>query len=299
MIDEYKFWREALAGNKPQMSEGSPEPGFYRWPKKAAYGARKTFKAVAYWRDADGNMQCAIDDKDAEIQYGTDIWISVGAHPVSYEDYQGYITTGKWHDEHELVAMGSNQPPDDDSYEGLKAAIDDLAREANKLLVANKVAETQAEADQLSNLADRLAELGKRAEDKRKAEKKPHDDAAEAVQAKWKPVVIMAEAYKALKNRLIMPFLAAQEKAARILREEAVATGEPMPEITKPRAGTRGRAMSVRSTKKAKVIDRNAVLEFFRENEMISTSLQILADRAIQAGVSVPGTEVISEDKVV
>ncbi len=289
MSEDYRYWHEALAGNKPEMHESDPQPGFYRWPKKAAYGARKTFKAVAYWRQGKAFMNCSIDDVDVEPEHGADIWVSVGSHPVSYENYQGYMETGRWADEHELVPMGSNQPPDDNSYEGLKAKIEELARDANKLLIDGAVATTQDEADQLSNLADRLAELGARAEEQRKAEKAPHDAAAEAVQKKWKPLVISSEVYKGIKNRLILPFRSALAKAARENNEEEV----------KFRAGTRGRAMSVRSTKSARIIDRDAVLAHFRDNEMISTSLQILADRAVRNGDTVPGTEIVSEEKIV
>ncbi len=288
MTDDYRYWREALAGNKPQMSEGSPEVGFYRWPKKASYGARKTFKSVNYWRDGDV-IYCSIDDTDTTPQYGADIWISVGSHPVSYENYQGYMETGRWADEHPLVPMGSNQPPDDDSYEGLKAKIEERARDANKLLIDGAVATTQDEADQLSNLADELARLGQRAEEQRKAEKAPHDNAAAAVQAKWKPLVITSEVYKGIKNRLIAPFLSALAKQAREDNEEGIQF----------RAGTRGRAMSLRSTKSARIVDRDAVLAHFKDNEMISTSLQILADRAVRNGDTVPGCEIEETEKVV
>ncbi len=288
MTDDYSFWRAALAGEKPQMNETNPQCGFYRWPKKSSYGARKTFQAVAYWR-VDDTMFCSVDGVDKEPQYGSDIWISVGSHPVTYENYQDYMEIGRWADEHPLVPMGSNQPPDDDSYEGLKEAIEERARSANKLLIDGAVATTQDEADQLSNLADQLIELGQRAEAHRKAEKAPHDAAAEAVQKKWKPLVISSEVYKGIKNRLIAPFLSALAKQAREDNEEGV----------KFRAGTRGRAMSLRSVKSAKIIDRNAVLTHFRDNEMISTSLQILADRAVRNGDTVPGTEIINEEKVI
>lgn len=283
MTDDYRYWHARLAGVEAHQNPNNPQCGFYRWPKKASYGARKTFQAVAYWRVGD-TMCCKVDDDDKEPQYGSDIWISVGSHPVTYENYQGYMETGRWADEHPLVPMGSNQPPDDDSYEGLKAKIEELARDANQLIVDDKVAQSQDEADQLSNLANRLAELGQRAEDKRKAEKKPHDDAADAVQAKWRPLVITAEVYKGIKNRLILPFA----KRARKDSEEF-------------RAGTRGRAMSLRGTKKARITpeNRDAVLAYFKDDEMISTTLQILADRAVRAGVSVPGVEAYFEERIV
>lgn len=288
--DPYQFWRDSVAGLSPQMHESDPQCGFYRWPQKSSYGARKTFKSVNYWRDGDV-MRCTVDDIEVDPQYGADIWVSVGIHWVTYKNQQGYMETGRWEDEHALVTMGSNQPPDDDSYEGLKAAIEDLAREANKLIVDDKVAQTQAEADQLGNLADRLAELGKKAEDKRKAEKKPHDDAAAAVQEKWRPVVITSEVYKGIKSRLIAPFLSALAKQVREDNEEGIQI----------RAGTRGRAMSLRGKKKAKIIDRDAVLAHFKDNEMVSTTLQVLSDRAVRAPdyVSIPGVEVYFEERVV
>ena len=111
----------------------------------------------------------------------------------------------------------------------------------------------------------------------------------------WRPVVITSEVYKGLKNRLIAPFLSAQMKAmAATINENEY--GDPPP---KPRAGTRGRAMTLRGTKKARIIDRDAVLAHFKDNEMVSTTLQVLSDRAVRAGESVPGVEAFFEERVV
>jgi len=299
---DWDWWQAKLAGEPVQMNPSTPHAGFYRMSHKESYGARKTFKPVAYWAGLNGKLCCRIGDDDVTPERGEEIWERVGNHPVSEEAYRAVAEQGlPWPDEHELVPMGDNLPPPDDSLEGLRDAIEPLAEEAKKRIEGPPI-ETQDEANRLANLADRLAELWKKADDLRKAEKRPYDLEAERVQKRWLPILHLAETYKNIKYALLTPWLKREEARKRVEAEAAAAAGisEAASESARrPRAGTRGRAMALKSTKRAEITDYAACLQFFAENEDVKGTIQMLANRAVRAGITVPGTKVIEESQAV
>ncbi len=297
---EWQYWHDRLAGKSVQMSPSHPQAGFYREPRKEHYGARRTFRPVAYWPDGNGQLRCRIGDEDVTPQRAIELWTRCGHHPVTEEAYRAVAQHGQpWPDEHELVGMGDNQPPDEMSFEWLEETITPLAEEAEKRIKGPAIAD-QAEADRIANLADRLAELAKQAEAARKEERKPHDEALKAIQSKWSPLVALAESYRNLKYKLLTPWLQRQTEIAKQEAEAAAAGGEPAAaETPRPRAGTRGRAQTLKSTKKAQINDYALCLKFFEDSEDIKACVQMLANRAVRAGVTVPGATVIEESKAV
>lgn len=107
-----------------------------------------------------------------------------------------------------------------------KQDIDDLFNEAKTWLDGAAV-ETQEQADMIALLLDQIRKAKKAADEARKDEKRPHDEAAKAVQERYAPVLkranLIADACKAAMG----PFLEAQERqkreAERVAREEAEA----------------------------------------------------------------------------
>lgn len=297
----WSWWQEKLAGKPVQMNPDNPQAGFYRMPYKQEYGARRTFQPVAYWPGENGELNCRIGDRDIIPAYGRALWQSVGNHPVTEEAYRRVAEAGGlWPDEHELVPMGrDNQPPEDTSFEGLRDAIEDLSREAKERIEGPAIAD-QDEANRIANLADRLAELHKMAEEARKIEKRPYDDAAKQVQLKWAPLLLAAEAYRNLKYKLLTPWLKRKELEAKERAEkQAVGNGTLPLAAERPQAGTRGRAMSLKTTKRAEITDYAAALNFFSDSPDVKATVQSLADRAVRAGIVVPGTKVIEEQNTV
>lgn len=92
---------------------------------------------------------------------------------------------------------------------------------------AGAVVETDEQEAQLDALMDDMRKAGKDANAERAAEKKPHDDAAKAVQAKWKPLIDRCDMGVAEIKRLLTPYRTAkQAKAdaeAEAARQEAAA----------------------------------------------------------------------------
>lgn len=91
--------------------------------------------------------------------------------------------------ENDRIAMGGNNPPVFDAH---KANIDDLRSEAGAWLDGAQVT-TPEEAEGIDLLIKMARSARDEANKARLAEKKPHDDAGKAVQAKWTPLVDSAQ----------------------------------------------------------------------------------------------------------
>jgi len=314
----WAWWQDKLAGVEVPASEGTPYAGFYRWVRKEHYGAKKYAIPVAYWPGDNGELHCRVGFKDVTPQHGRDIWVNVCEHPV-YEEWYREVTEKvppekTWRDGLDLTPppaptppetikdnplIGDNLPPADNDFNWLKEQIEQAAEPATERLKGPAIT-TQLEADQIANMADKLAELWKAAENARKGERKPHDEALVGIQRKWSPVLALAETYKDLKYKLLTPWQLAQEQAQQQEAAAAEAAGEAPPsEPRRPRAGTRGRAMTLKSTKSAKITDFAACLEHFKESPDIRATVQDLANKAVRVGLTVPGVEVQEEKRTV
>lgn len=218
-VDQYSFWRRRMAGEEVPIHDGEVHPGFYRLKARAG----GTDQPVAYWFGKDGALRCRIGNKDVDEQIARERWIWAQKFPIAHELYKAIAEGGHWPDQHEAVSR-SNRAPDDNSLEGIRDAIDDLAREA-KALIDKGAAQTQADADQAADLANRLGQLHTKADKAREGEKAPHLKACRDVDDKWRPLTSAAEVYKKIKAAVITPFLlaqqAAKEKAEREAREAA------------------------------------------------------------------------------
>jgi hypothetical protein len=117
--------------------------------------------------------------------------------------------------------IGHNMPP---PFEACSMDIEGLYEEAKNWLDGKPIA-TKAQADELGKLLDMLRQSRKAADELRAIEKRPHDEAAKAVQAKWKPLLDKADLATATAKKALVPYLekveAEQRAAAAALAEEA------------------------------------------------------------------------------
>lgn len=133
----------------------------------------------------------------------------------------------------EVAAIGHNAPPSDDPLDAFAAHIGDLFEEAKNHLDGEGV-QTQGQADAVAKLMDMLRTAAKDADKARVAEKKPHDAAAKAVQARWKPLLERADLAIDTCKKALAPYLnrladeqrAREEAARREADEKARAAAE-------------------------------------------------------------------------
>jgi len=123
----------------------------------------------------------------------------------------------------EPAGIGDNKPPADAAF-GLH--VDDLFSLLSDTLAGGEVGSDEQEAA-IDAILDDFRKAVKDADKQRTAEKKPHDDAAKAVQAKWKPIIDKAERGAVACKEALTPYRTAKQRAkdeaARKAREEAEA----------------------------------------------------------------------------
>lgn len=128
---------------------------------------------------------------------------------------------------------GANMTP----FDAHQVNVDDLRNEASAWLDGKDVT-TAEEADAIDLLIKMARSARDEADKARAAEKKPHDDAAKAVQAKWKPLVDSAD--RILKVCLekvgSWRIAEAQRKEAEAARARAEAEAERLAEVEATRA---------------------------------------------------------------
>lgn len=114
-----------------------------------------------------------------------------------------------------------NEP---DPFAAIETDINDLYDEAKNWLDGAEI-KTQDEADSVATLIDRFRKAWKAADDQRDKEKRPHMEAANAVQAKYKPLLTRAETAKDIaeraRNKYLLKLKAAQDEIARKAAAEA------------------------------------------------------------------------------
>lgn len=118
---------------------------------------------------------------------------------------------------------GHNNPPADAAF-GLH--IDERFSLLSDTLAGGDVKTDEQDAA-IDALLDDFRKASKDADKERAAEKKPHDDAAKAVQAKWKPIIEKADRGATACKEALTPYRTAKQRAkdeaARAARAEAEA----------------------------------------------------------------------------
>lgn len=118
------------------------------------------------------------------------------------------------------LGIGGNSPPEPTPFDGFSVHIGDLYGEAKNFLDGAEIT-SEYEATAVSALLDQIRTAAKDADKARAAEKKPHDDAAKAVQAKWKPLLDKADLATDAAKKALVPWLLKVEAENRAKAEAA------------------------------------------------------------------------------
>lgn len=215
----------------------------------------------------------------------------------------------------------------------LSMAIDDLYDEVGHWADGTPL-ENQAQADTLARVMTQLRAVVASADDARKAEKRPHDEAGKAVQEKWKPIIAKGERAVEAARRPLTDWLARQEaarlaelEAARIeaerLASEAQSIGgqtladaeqrdEALDEAGKaarhvaklekaaPRASGEGRAVGLRTYYETELTDAAQALAWLRAHrpmELKAAMLDLIDAQTLSIRRTIPGVEIIERKK--
>lgn len=225
------------------------------------------------------------------------------------------------------IAMGANAPP---AFEAHKANIEDLRAEALVWLDGAKVT-TPEEAEGIDTLISMARSARDEADKARAAEKKPHDEAAKAVQARWKPLVDSADTILKVCLEKIGAWRIAErerkEAAAALARAEAEAERQAEVEATRAASGNLdarlqadqlaasakaaekiaaaaekavGKGNRLRPYRSLKVTDTRALAGWLwthRREEAEAAHAELAQRIFITGGPAIDGTEIITEMK--
>jgi hypothetical protein len=200
--------------------------------------------------------------------------------------------------------IGANNPPPDAAF-GLH--IDNLFSLLSDTLAGGEVLNDTQEAS-IDELLDEFRRAGKDADKARAEEKRPHDEAGKAVQAKWKPIIDKADRGASACKDALTPYRTAKQRArdeaARKAREEAEAQQRAAQEALRKSDDLEARyeaeiqleaaqklaaqanridrqATGLRTHWEAEITDRKAALLHYiaEQPEMFTALIQELADK--------------------
>ena len=292
MGDEFSYWRRALMGDIPPSSDGDIQTGYYRASRKG----RDIDSAITFWRDSHtAEWRCHMDGQEFDIHKARVIWNYCRVNPITHLEYGYRVRNGRFPND-SAVLIGHNAMPPEDTIESILERIDDLAREAERMIAAGE-APNKNVADQASDLSNTFAELEKKADALRVAEKAPHWDACQAVDGKWKPLIEKAATLKRrLKLIVVTPWLNKRREEADRAAALAIASGNTTPadERETITAGSSKRSTALRTQIRGEITDYPAFIAYLIENNnpKLRECAQSLADSFAKAGVEVAGMKI-------
>jgi len=147
--------------------------------------------------------------------------------------------------------MIPNAPP----LQTIGLDIDDLYDEAKNHLDGKPI-ETEGQAEAVATLLDRIRKARRAADDQRATEKRPHDDAAKAIQAAWKPLLDKCDLAADTCKKALTPWQLKLEEEQRQRANEARAAAEKAQrEAQAALAASRGDDLTARAEAEAKLKD--------------------------------------------
>lgn len=307
MADEFQNWRDALAGKDVALSADIPHSGYYKM-RAAKDGP---WLPVAIWTK-DNKQIARVADK---VRDPIEIWTYVAKNPVSKEDAKHAFEHGSFPGE-----IGHNS-----GALSLADEINEAVIQAMDWLKSSGVKD-KTTMDMAANYRARLLELSKKADKEREDKKRPHDDAAKAVQAEYKPLVdtaknaadtvrdalstymaaedekarkVAAEAARIENEKRMADFrrqqeVAAQARGATSVDPEIDAMGD-MPAMVAPEpvklhaGGQRGKKASLREITRYRLDDYAAALAAVKDHPDVIAAVEKVAFAQARAGATVPG----------
>lgn len=325
--NSYAYWQQELKAPGQSRDVDSKIAGFWR-----SAGARtKVDWPIAIWY-ADGTPNIKIGNKHEVGFNGEQEFMSgatwLGCSAVSKAEYDAAMATGRWADGKAARNMTEAEKHDIDLTPGDNAApveeqlADQIATLAEKIEATSEPT-TQAAADALSGLLDKMRVLLREAETRRVEEKYPHRLAAEAVDAKWRMVTGLGAVAGINGETRRKAFLRKeqarideeaseerdrQEEERRKAAEEAHQAGDaekaaeiaaaPLPAAEAPRAragSATGRATGLRKVKVGVITERAAFIAALEGQADFDAFLTDKAQKLARAGVELAGMKINEE----
>lgn len=298
-VDPFLWHKEAIAGRKPPVDLTKPQLGYYRRRLPGGKWQRVVIMM-------DGGLMIA--NVDGERVDPKDIWPFAAVNPVRYEDQDFAVRHGHWPDEPPPAAHNQGPPLDDENVGANLAALRSDAAPLLKEAEAALQAPGDQDPDAIGLLVDKLGAIATRADKEHEAEKRPFLERGRVVDTRWKALKeVPRNAVALLKSTILTPALQKRAQAAaevqRKQREAMAAEAgpeAPAPAVEPPAKvtvgqGAGGKKRTLKTVKRAVIVDYDAVYAALRTNAEVKELLQALANKVIKAGGTLPGVEVKEE----
>lgn len=317
-MDDYAWWREALATGSFTVEEGNPQIGFYKTKRN------NQWVPVAIWRDKTSKELVAAIGNQSNRIAPNDVWVSCAKHPVSNEAAKEAFATGLFPGE--IAQLGGNAASLPIA-EQIALVIEEAQAWLFKAL-GGKI-KSKADSDMVANYRDQLNGLKKKAEAEHKTEKQPFLDGGRDVDAKFKPAIESVEtavkgllaaqtvylnaenkriqdearakheaevARVAAERKRIADEQAALMKADPIAAQTTAPVEEPeLPIFEAPKAvtagGQFGKKTTLRTVTDYVVSDYPAALAHLKDHPDVRAAVEKAAKAQAKTGVTVPGVE--------
>lgn len=304
--EDFSYWKAQLAGQNPDLTDKLPRCGCYRYR-----GDPVLIRVV------DGTMFAWIGRKGqqtrrlADASFAETTFSFFCRDAITSDLYDAVANKNEpWPDAAPDIRgeIGDNLPSD--PFERLVIELSTHEERITDFLKAP--IDNEDNATKAGLWSKKVDGIGKELDGMRDAEKRPHDEAAAAVQAKFKPKVDLAKGL-AKKLKLHMePWLLAKKRKAEAegkaqqeaARKAAESLEMPAPDPVQTRAPSKvvTGGVSVRTRKKAVLTDIKACAAFYagweRPPRQLVDALTALADANLKGGVDVPGAKLETIESV-
>lgn len=296
MSQHYAFWRAQMAGKPVDLEDKLPRCGFYRYKDEP----------IAIWI-ADGAMVAKVGNgriKPADATFAEQTFAWCCRNAISHELYTAVLSGSPWPDAPPDVKaeIGDNLPTD--PFERL---VIELETHEERILAFLETPIADEEAATKAGLwSGKVAGLGKELNAMRENEKRPHDEASKAVQAKFKPKVDKADGLaRRLKDHMGAWLFAKKRKAEAEERERQEAARKAAASLEMPAPAEREIArqpskvvtggVSVRTRQVAVITDLPAAAAFYASMDNpfpdFVSLITRMAEKNLKGGTAVPGAE--------
>jgi len=296
--EPYAYYFARLEGEDVQPEARAPEAGFYRRRSNAFPG----WIPVAIWPNENGNLiameipptggapVAAFDLEEIITVFGM-CW----NNPVPEDVWRAVVERGEpWPDDPPEPKPQSNL-----SADPLEEVLYQLRGEEEELqLFLREPIDSEEKADRAAHWKARVEELGKKADELRKAEKRPHDEAAKRVQERWRPACELADTLKRQIASALTPYLRERERRLAEERQRAAESGAAIPRAKNAKAGKLNTVALV-TLKKGVVEDQKAFATYLidQSNADLRDCLQQIANKLARAGAMAPGMRIVEDQK--
>lgn len=314
MENQYEAWKTAVITGRPLKVPKDVVPsGRYRYRDEG----------VAIWRDKDGRLFYKRGRKGkneligdggrfaCEADFAEAVFGYFAKNPISDAVYQNWLETGDWPDDPPKLPT-DNLPLD--PYERAKALLE-IEIELFEEWVLKSDPALRETSDKAARWAQRIGGLADSVEEMRVAEKRPHDEAAKAVQAKWVPLRDRAQLYtrkakdlagvwlKAEQARLDALHREEQRKAREAALKQDVSADPLMADVPttapKAQAGGKGSVVSLTKVRRGVIEDAEKLVAFLLagKNPDFLACIQKIADAGARSKLPLPGVKIVEEDR--